>query len=400
MTLDPATLLLVNVLIIALVSVIYGVVWLENRRERALLWMLGSCLLYGAGMVTRFHLPFLPALVVSNALVGSAILCIWMACRVLRGRAPMPWFFVLPLCGWTLAALLPGFTTALSLRIVAANCVIGSIFLLAAREVWLLPMDSRLLRLSIFALLAGQVTVNFIWAAYNLLFPASAGARILSIRGIAAFDIASIVFTLLLAIGLIILIRERALADYRRIALLDAVTGVENRRAFDAALDKAVRSAARKGGAISLVMVDIDSFKAYNDRYGHVEGDRCLHRIAQALAGAVPRAVGAGAFRYGGEEFAVLLPGMTLTEALTVTEGLRRAVRRLAIPHDSRESGIVTVSQGVAARTLGREAVAETAHGLLVAADQALYSAKRAGRDRVVAAGAAVAEPRIGLIAS
>lgn len=400
MTLDPPTLVLLNILIIGLVTVAYGVVWLENRKEHALLWLLGSSVSAGFGMVLRFLMPDTVALVLSNGFLEGCGLCIWMACRALRGRSTMPLLLPLPTLGWALASLLPGFTEVLSVRIIAANIIMGTLFTLASREIWRLPVTSQLLRLSIFGLLAAQAGVSFVWALYNLLRPAPSGAVLLTMRGIVLFDLATIIFTLLLAIGLIVLIRERAVAEYRHIALVDVVTGVGNRRAFDGALSKAVERARRRGEAISLVMADIDSFKSYNDRYGHVEGDRCLQRIGQALAAALPR--GAGVYRYGGEEFAIILPGMALTDALAVTEGLRLAVRRLNIPHAAREGGIVTVSQGVAARAsaAGREAAGEAAHSLLVAADQALYGAKQDGRDRVVAAGAARVDTPVGRIAS
>ncbi|HTI02246.1 MAG TPA: GGDEF domain-containing protein [Acidisoma sp.] len=400
MTLDPLTLLLIDILIVLLVSLSYGIVWLENRKETALLWMLGSSLLVGAGMITRFLLPLMPALVISNSLIDMGVACIWMACRALRGARTMPLLLLgLPVLPWAVAAILPGFAQALSARIVLANCVLGCLFSLAAWEVWALEMDSRLLRLSIAMLLSIQAGINLVWALYNLILPASRSADILTMRGIVLFDLATIVFSLLMAIGLIVLIRERAMAHYRRIALLDAVTGVPNRRSFDEALLQAVGDARRRHRPVSLVMVDIDSFKSYNDRYGHIDGDRCLRAVAQALAAAAPR--DAGAFRYGGEEFALVLPGMAVEEAVAATEELRLAVRRLEIAHGGREGGIVTISQGVASLRPGlNEPVGEAAQSLLRAADHALYRAKRDGRDRVVAAGTAAAEVVIGRIAS
>ncbi|GAB0117106.1 GGDEF domain-containing protein [Acidisoma sp. 7E03] len=397
MTLDPPTLLLLNILIIGLVTVAYGVVWLENRKEPALLWMLGSAVSAGFGMVLRFMIPDTGAIVLSNGLIEGCGLCIWMACRSLRGRRTLPLLLLLPMAGWALGSLLPGFSEALSARIVVANMVMGVLFTLASREIWQLPAVSPLLRLSIFGLLAAQAGVSFAWALYNLLRPAPSGALLLTMRGIVLFDLATIIFTLLLAIGLIVMIRERAMAEYRREAVLDAVTGIGNRRAFDETVTKVLDRARRRSVPVSLVMVDVDNFKAFNDRYGHVEGDRCLRLIAQALAAALPSR--GEAFRYGGEEFVVLLPGMSLTDALAVTEGLRLAVRRLAIAHAAREGGIVTVSQGVAARVPERDAT-EAARKLLIAADAALYRAKREGRDRVVAEGAAAPDPALGRIAS
>nr|WP_255607216.1 GGDEF domain-containing protein [Ancylobacter sp. Lp-2] len=172
--------------------------------------------------------------------------------------------------------------------------------------------------------------------------------------------------------------REEALRSANRrlssLASLDPLTGIANRRSFDAVF--AVQwSTARHLGVL---MIDIDDFKLYNDHYGHMDGDRCLHRIAQALAGAV---AGTDVIaRIGGEEFAVLLPGATLASAAELAERLRLAVEELGIDHAPSLRGPVTVSIGCATC-----APAPGLYGgdLMLAADQALYAAKQAGRNRV-----------------
>lgn len=400
MTLDPSTLLLTDILIILLVSLSYGVVWLENRKETALLWMLASALLAGMGLIFRFSLPFTFAVLLGNSCLEAGVGAIWMASRVLRGRPALPLLLLLPALGWSLALWLPGFSQALSWRVVVANCVVGGAFLLAAREIWLLATPNRTLRLFIFGLLAVQAAVNLVWAAYNLLLPVPATTPFLTMPGVKIFDVATLIFSLLMTIGMVGLIRERAIDHYRDAATVDPVTGLRNRRAFDEALREATRGAGRHGGVFSLVMTDIDSFKAFNDRYGHVEGDRCLRAVAERLAAALPQ--GGRAYRYGGEEFALLLPDLSLTEAVAATEAVRLAVRGLAWPHEAQASGIVTVSQGVACFGPGLRGGAgeAAAPALLSAADKALYRAKNEGRDRVVAAGTAEAAPLFGRIAS
>lgn len=399
MPLDPLTLLLLDILIVLLVSVAYGVVWLENRDVPTLLWMLCASLLAALGLVTRFILPLVPAIVVSNALIGTGICATWMACRVLRGARPLPVVLALPAIVWVLAAFVPGFAAALSARIVGANCLIACFFALSAWEIWQLEAQRRVIRVSVFGLLCFQTSVNLLWAFINLFFPASRDANFLTMPGIAMFNLSTLVFSLLMTMGLIVLVREQAVADYRRIALLDALTGLANRRSFDEALLQAIGDARRRRRPLALVMADIDSFKTYNDRYGHIEGDRCLRAVAQALAAAVPRS--GRAFRYGGEEFALILPGMTVADAAVATETLRLAVRQLAIAHGGREGGIVTISQGVASHSVRiEETVLEAMHSLLSAADHALYRAKRDGRDRVVVAGTETEAVVIGRIAS
>jgi len=170
----------------------------------------------------------------------------------------------------------------------------------------------------------------------------------------------------------------------RRWSMLDGLTGLTNRRAFDLALDHEWASAEKSGETLGLVLCDIDYFKLYNDLYGHPTGDACLRSVAAVLLdGATsPRAVAA---RYGGEEFALLLPGVEAAEAAKVAERLCAAVSALDVPHaGSPVSSHVTLSLGVATHT----PVPGSRPGLLVrAADEALYLAKDEGRNRLVLAG-------------
>jgi diguanylate cyclase (GGDEF)-like protein len=164
------------------------------------------------------------------------------------------------------------------------------------------------------------------------------------------------------------------------LALHDALTGLPNRRQFDAVLSAEFNRAMRDGTSLALVMIDVDYFKPYNDIYGHPGGDDCLRRISGAVSGARQRAGDLSA-RYGGEELAVLLPHTDLAGAMAVAEKMRQAVNDLHIAHSGNPAGIVTISAGVAAfapRRGGR-----LAQDLLAAADMALYAAKSSGRDRV-----------------
>lgn len=169
----------------------------------------------------------------------------------------------------------------------------------------------------------------------------------------------------------------------RRWSMLDGLTGLTNRRAFDLALDDEWARAVKNGEPLGLVLCDIDYFKQFNDVYGHPTGDACLQSIAAVLrdGASSPRAVAA---RYGGEEFALLLPGIAGADAAQVAEGLCAAVSALEIPHaGSHVSPHVTLSLGVATHT----PVPGTRPGVLVrAADEALYQAKEEGRNRVVLA--------------
>lgn len=166
--------------------------------------------------------------------------------------------------------------------------------------------------------------------------------------------------------------------ELEAIASFDALTGVLNRRAFDRALGAAWETSEAHGHALGLVMIDIDHFKSFNDRYGHQAGDQCLQAIAQACADAVR---GEDIFaRYGGEEFAAIVPKATKEDLESIADRMRAAVSSLNIPHVT-DAGHVTLSIGAAAIVAS---AAHSMHALIARADANLYRAKEAGRDRLI----------------
>ncbi|WP_233490201.1 diguanylate cyclase [Thiocapsa marina] len=161
---------------------------------------------------------------------------------------------------------------------------------------------------------------------------------------------------------------------------LDELTQIGNRRCFEEQLASEWKRADRNGGTLAVISADVDHFKAYNDRYGHPAGDRCLVGVAQAMASALQRP-GDAAARIGGEEFAFVLPQTTVLGAEQVAERIRKAVWDLNLPHESSPiAERVTVSVGVASSD--HASVASPAD-LIRASDAALYEAKRRGRNRV-----------------
>jgi diguanylate cyclase (GGDEF)-like protein/PAS domain S-box-containing protein len=191
-------------------------------------------------------------------------------------------------------------------------------------------------------------------------------------------------------------VTERKVLEARlaELATTDGLTGLFNRRALDEALDREWRRAFREGSHLSVLLLDVDHFKAFNDSHGHGAGDACLREIAAAI-GAAARRPSDLAARYGGEEFAFLLPGTEAAGALEVAERIRAAVQGLGIPHATSPEGSVTLSIG-AASCQPRIGTPPDAPGALVAAaDAALYGAKRSGRNRVrlVAEGSLVRPP-------
>jgi diguanylate cyclase (GGDEF)-like protein len=165
--------------------------------------------------------------------------------------------------------------------------------------------------------------------------------------------------------------RAELVAGIERLSLTDALTGIGNRRAFDAEMERRLATARREGGEVALCLMDIDHFKAFNDTFGHVAGDEAIARVARVVretcrASDIPA-------RYGGEEIAVIMPGLGAQGALEAAERIRAAVAAATI--GARD---VTVSVGVAVSVAGC-----SAEVLVEAADRALYAAKAAGRNRV-----------------
>jgi len=175
--------------------------------------------------------------------------------------------------------------------------------------------------------------------------------------------------------------RQLRLANRRleRLSREDGLTALANRREFARTLDLEWRRCERLGLPVALALLDLDRFKEYNDALGHPAGDRCLRQVAELLRGAAQRASDL-ASRYGGEEFVLLLPGTELDAAVKLVEAVRVQLGRRALAHPKSPTGAVTLSAGVAARI---PAPGHAASELIALADEALYRAKREGRDRV-----------------
>jgi diguanylate cyclase (GGDEF)-like protein len=178
----------------------------------------------------------------------------------------------------------------------------------------------------------------------------------------------------------------RLTESLERLSLNDGLTGLSNRRALDGYLHSQYKVAFRESRSLSLVLCDIDYFKAFNDHHGHLAGDECLISVAAALKSCCRRPADLAA-RYGGEEFVLILPETELAGALLIAELARTAILELQYPHGfSPASPYVTVSIGVAALSTTRGAEAETPVALIEAADKALFRAKADGRNQVLAA--------------
>lgn len=166
---------------------------------------------------------------------------------------------------------------------------------------------------------------------------------------------------------------------FEQVSWEDRLTGLGNRRHFDDKLDNGWRQSGRQSVPLSLIILDVDMFKKFNDKYGHPAGDECLRQVAAALAGCVKRA-GDSVARYGGEEFGVVMVHMPMADARRMGERMRQAVMDLGLEHELSPYGVVTISIGGATIVPSTNS---TAQELVKQADEALYRAKETGRNRV-----------------
>lgn len=167
--------------------------------------------------------------------------------------------------------------------------------------------------------------------------------------------------------------------DLEHIAKTDSLTGLPNRRCFDATFAREWSRACRTGKSIALILIDIDWFKQYNDHYGHVVGDNCLRQVAEFIGRNISRPADLAA-RYGGEEFVVLLPETELAGAVKIAEEIRSAIEAAKIEHRGSAAGSVTISAGVSSN---HQHGVFAAIDLLEKADSHLYLAKKLGRNRI-----------------
>lgn len=389
MALNSQTLLVSMVLMASLTAVSYLLIWLQDRKQTALFWVAAATGLFCAGMIGRVILPFLPAIILSNSAVLTSYSFLWTSCRCLRQQQARPFYIVLPAMVWCGLCLIPEFRENLDLRIGTIGFLIPIQIGFMMREVWLIRQGATLIRRWILTLLGLQAAFTLVEMVPHLIRPDITFAPFFSMPGIVPTIVDSIIFILLLSFSLIALNKE--LSDARLLHAMrnDFVTGIGNRRHFEESLQSHFRRAQKTEKPLSLIMIDVDEFKKYNDLYGHRAGDRCLKAMTKVFVSTCRDGDVVG--RYGGEEFAVLLPETNTQSAIFIAEQMRIQVRKLRLEHAGRSEGIATISLGVA--SLDASFDETTQDDLVEAADRALYRAKQEGRDRVCWPSISVATP-------
>ncbi|WP_459695869.1 GGDEF domain-containing protein [Acidisoma sp. C75] len=380
---EPITLVSVLSLVVVLAGLNYLIIWLQNRPEVGLLWLMVAAFSAAAGLFLRGVLPesYAIALGPLGLMLGYALL--WCGSRRLAGKPPA-W----PALGaiavlWLLVTRLPVFLQHSGWRVVLGYALTALLLLLTLREVLGLPERRRAGYWSTVALLGLFGSFCLGWSLFQIwqsLGAAPDGPSPTHFN-VLLFAFVTPGFHLVISYALVALVKERSELAHARAAERDGLTGLGNRQRLSRTTARAMVEARRAGHRIGIIMIDIDHFKAFNDRYGHPVGDTCLSMVASCLAHCILRPQDE-VMRYGGEEFIVLLREAEEEAALALAERMRLAVRGLALPHAASPEGIVTISLGSAVLPAASTTIGE----IITAADRALYRAKQTGRDRSVLA--------------
>lgn len=372
--------------------VIYNSVLLLSLRDASYFWYLGFVLglagyfVFQKGLLYEFwpslSLPLNEALMFTSLAVGAASALQFCRRFLLMSREDprldrwLQYVGILALAGVFLAWWRPGHTTVVFFSLFGL-AVMGLFLLVSVRALRRHFRPARWLLLAWSSLVAGATA--FILATYGLL-----PHHFLTYYG---FQVGSAIEAMLLSLALADRIslmhreRETLLDEQTRLqgmSYTDGLTNLHNRRFLDERLGTLVPAAQAEGSPLSLVMLDLDHFKRFNDGWGHLEGDRALQHLAKVMRSVVRSED--SSCRYGGEEFAIVLPGRSQSQAAEVAERIRSELARQPLKLETGEAVHLSCTLGVAQLAPG-----ETAESLLGRADQALYRGKQAGRNRVVA---------------
>lgn len=357
-------------------------VWLQDRKQTEVFWIAISDALIALAMLGRVTLPFLVAVVIVNIAISFSFGLVWTSFRSLRGRRPRADLILLPAMIWFGCYLIPVFRSDSNLRIGLSLLLLLIPVSLTARELWLMRDSSPIIRWPVFVVLVLQLLLMFQRSVRFLVWP---GIAHLSFEAVPGFDMLMIDLIFIMSIcnfSVIAMVKDKTVRWYYDKARFDFLTNVGNRLYFEECLLRHFDRADNVGQPLSLIMIDADLFKDYNDVYGHPAGDSCLQKLANALVACTrPSDIVA---RYGGEEFIALLPNTDCNAAVAIAERMRHQVRGLGIPQANRPDGRMTISLGVACySSLLDNSSRLTAKNLVEAADMALYKAKHLGRDRL-----------------
>jgi diguanylate cyclase (GGDEF)-like protein len=379
MQIDSFTVLLFALTIKLVLGGLFAVFWLKNRAAPWFLWW-GFALALGSATALLFMLRTTienyVTLGIGNAFLIAAVACTWQGARTFEKRAPLWMPVVAGPLGWLVVCLVPGFIETIEYRIALSSAIVGSMFALAGRECWRGRSEALASRWPVIVLF-GSLTLFFVLRVPLMeLLPFPFGALPMRPGWLGAFNLILFGHTFVLVVLVVAMSKERLELDQRTKAQTDPLTGALNRRAFMARGERLIVRHSHEQATMSLLFLDLDHFKALNDRFGHSGGDDVL----TCFVGLVNSCIRPTdfLFRMGGEEFCCLLPYTDASQARLVAERIRHQVEAASV--------IVAGLPAKATVSIGIAATDEFGYDLdtlIRQADAAVYAAKRAGRNRV-----------------
>lgn len=391
MTLDIPTLFAVTVFTMGLGGLLLLFAWLQARGTTALAWWGASFILFAISTSlfgSRGLLADVWSMQASGTVMMLAYGAMWTGARVFEGRQPVLPGMAAGALVWFLAWQFDAFALSVPARLALASCTVAAYSALFVRELWLGRRDGLVSRWPVMAIAIAHAAIFPFRApaVMSLPFPLGSPSPNAGISSLLIFT--PLLYNFALVFLLMALTKERAESHQRHAATIDPLTGIPNRRGFAERAERLIARSRQEQGALSLLLFDLDRFKAVNDRFGHRTGDAVLILFSDAAAQSLRPLDLVG--RIGGEEFVALLPGVSPATALEVAERVRSNFS-LAASEVGGERVAATVSVGAAS-------AAQTGYdfdALYACADAALYRAKQQGRNRIEAGGPAPAGPAI-----
>ena len=378
MQLDVNTLFTVTMHVEIMLGLLLFFAWAQNFGKVALAWW-GCAHLLRATSIVLFgmhgSLPDWITIDASNAALFCSFALTWSGARVFDGRTAEPVWCLVGLTIWLLACRLPQFAASMELRAMVGGAIVTTYVWFAAYEFWRGRNEALVSRWPAIFLLFAHGSLFLLRTPLGAMLKLAPGTDLGLSAWLELLSLEALLFTISIAFILLAMAKERTEYHHRTASITDALTGIANRRGF------LEQSASSKRWVMDLrptavMLVDIDHFKQINDRFGHAVGDRVLNLFADTAQAHVGSSGLVG--RWGGDEFAVVLYDVTRLDAVALAERMRAAFEKAAASIGSNPIG-GTASIGVVFSAAGPLDLP----ALLVQADQVLYRAKEAGRNRV-----------------
>ena len=372
------TLVVIAVFVTAILGALLMLAWRREQNSNALLLWGGGYLLGALSLALVASRGTIPDVLSIEVGVGAVLLSygFWLAgARAFNGRETPPTAFLIAPLIWLIAMRIPAVQADITLRIIIATlcqCVMTGCVIY---EFWRERAEPLLSRWPIIIVLLTHMVVLALRLPAALLTPMTTSADFFRSPTFAAMAFVTVLYTITFAFLLLSMVKERGELRHKTAALIDPLTGLANRRAFLGEADDFMARAPKHGESLTVMLADLDRFKAVNDQFGHVIGDSVLQIFADTITRTLRATDISG--RLGGEEFAFLMPGTNAAEAERIAQRIR-----VQFADAARKVGGLAVNATVSVGIATAAAPAQLAD-LIAAADGALYRAKAEGRNRV-----------------